>query len=306
MLSDTRLRYLFEAARLGTMRAASDKLGVATSSVSRQIAELEKELGIALLERGRRRITLTEAGEAACQYYRDKTAQEEVFLARIDDFRSVRTGRVDLAVGEAFITDDFSAVLQSFMQEHPGIKVRVHMRGTNDSIALVRDDEVHFGLAFDLPRDPKVRARLSLRQPLLVVTHPRHELARRRRLSLADLRGQSVGLPEESFRIRQVVHVAEQAENIFIEPALTTNSMTLLKDFAKCGRGVTLLPSFLAEPELSAGGLVAIPTSNAILNNTHCSLITRVGRQLPLGAYRLMQDVTAYLKRAIPDAGAKP
>ena len=51
MHGEIRLRYLYEAARLGTMRAASEELNVATSSISRQIAALEKDLGMRLIER---------------------------------------------------------------------------------------------------------------------------------------------------------------------------------------------------------------------------------------------------------------
>jgi DNA-binding transcriptional LysR family regulator len=154
MHGEIRLRYLYEAARLGTMRAASEELNVATSSISRQIAALEKDLGMRLIEGGRRKIKLTEAGDAAFEYYREMRAQEEVFLSRVEELRSIRTGTINLAVGEAFISDDFSEVLQAFMRRFPGIIVRVKMSGSNNAVELVRDDEAHFGLIFDVPRDP--------------------------------------------------------------------------------------------------------------------------------------------------------
>ncbi len=137
------------------MRAASDELNVATSSISRQIAALEKELGMRLIEGGRRKIKLTEAGNAAFAYYREMQAHEEVFLSRVAELRSIRTGTINLAVGEAFISDAFSEVLQDFMRRYPGLTVRVKMSGTNDAVALVREDEAHFGLIFDVPKDPK-------------------------------------------------------------------------------------------------------------------------------------------------------
>lgn len=299
MRSDIRLRYLYESARLGTMRAASEQLDVATSSVSRQIGELEKELGIILIERGRRGIKLTEAGEAAYEFFRENCAHEEAFLSKIAELRSIRAGKIVLAAGEAFITDSFSELLQAFMQNYDGVSVHVRMSGSNDVVALVREDEAHFGLIFDVPRDPKVRARISIGQPLRFVASPGHEICGIRRPKLADLAQYSIGLPEDSFRIRQVVHHAEQDEGVFLEPALVTNSMTLLKVFVKCGRGVTILPEFLAQPDLSEGKLTAIPAHNRILNGTQISLITRAGRQLPVGVYRLMVRIEAFLKQSI-------
>lgn len=302
MQHEIRLRYLYEAARLGTMRAASEQLDVATSSISRQIAALEKDLGVPLIEGGRRKVKLTEAGEAACSYYRESRAHEEVFLSKLEELKSVRTGKIDLAVGEAFITDHFSEALQQFMRTYPGMTVRVKVSGTNDAVALVRDDEAHFGLIFDVPRDPKVRARLSFDQPLKVVVHPSHELAKRESVSLSELTKCSIGLPEDSFRIRQLVRAAEAADGVFLESELIANSMTLLKDFAKCGRGITVMPEFLAQEDLAAGKLKAIPTTNAVLNSTKISLITRAGRQMPMGVYRLLQRVEGYLRSSIPHA----
>ncbi|HEX7115465.1 MAG TPA: LysR family transcriptional regulator [Steroidobacter sp.] len=299
MHGEIRFRYLYEAARLGTMRAASEKLNVATSSISRQIAALEKELGMRLIEGGRRKIKLTEAGNAAFAYYREMRAHEEVFLSRVEELRSLRSGTINLAVGEAFISDAFSEVLQSFMRKYPGLTVRVKMSGTNNAIELVREDEAHFGLIFDVPRDPKVRARLTLSQPLKAIVHPKHELAGRKSVKLSELGQHSIGLPEDSFRLRQIVREAEHVDGVFLQPGLIANSMMLLKDFAKCGRGLTFLPEFLAQPHLSEGKLIAIPVDNPVMSSTRISLITRTGRQLPTGVYRLMLRIEAHLKSLI-------
>jgi DNA-binding transcriptional LysR family regulator len=298
MVNEIPLKYLYESARQGTMRAASEKLDVATSSISRQIKGFEKDLGIPLIERNCRGIKLTEAGQLAYTFYRERQAHDEVFLSRIGDLRSIRSGKIDLAVGEAFITDGFSMLLQQFMQNSPGVFVSVKVSGTNSSVALVRDDEAHFGLIFDTPRDPKVKARSAILQPLHVTAHPDHEICRKKVLRLEELNQFSIGLPEESFRIRQIIHLAEHEQGTFIEPSLVTNSMTLLKDFAKYGRGLTILPDFLAQPELSQGKLCAVPTNSSILNSTHISLITRVGRQLSPSAYQLLIAVEGYLKKS--------
>jgi len=302
MHTEIRLRYLYEAARLGTMRAAGEQLNVATSSVSRQIAALEKDFGMRLVEGGRRRIKLTEAGGAACAYYRELRAHEEVFLSKVQELRSTRSGTINLAIGEAFISDAFSELLQDFMRRFPGLIVRVKMSGTNSAIELVREDEAHFGLIFDVPRDPKVRARLTLAQPLKAIVHPKHGLAGKRGLKLAELKRYSIGLPEDSFRIRQIVREAEHLEGVFLEPGLIANSMTLLKDFAKCGRGVTFLPEFLAQPELEEGKLMAVDLDNSVMSATTISLITRAGRQLPNGVYRLMLRIEAHLKDLVAQA----
>lgn len=146
MVSDVRLRYLYESARLGTMNAASESLDIATSSVSRQLAQLEMELGLPLIEKGRRRIRLTEAGEAARKYYREKLSPEEAFVSHIDEMKKVRTGKLVLAVGEAFITQSFSDMLDEFMQRYPGMEIRVAISNTTSVSAQIRDAEQEEGV----------------------------------------------------------------------------------------------------------------------------------------------------------------
>ncbi len=100
---DLNLRYLYEAAKLGSMRAAADSLGVAVSSVSRQIAQLEEDLGAALIEHGRRNIKLTETGELLIAHYSDQLRLNEAFEAKLADIKGLRTGRIQLAIGEGFV-----------------------------------------------------------------------------------------------------------------------------------------------------------------------------------------------------------
>ena len=299
MISDIRLRYLYESARLETMRAASDTLDVATSSVSRQIAELEKELGIALIEKGRRRIKLTEAGEAAFLYYRDKLSQEEAFLSRIDELKNMRSGNIYLAMGSAFISQQFSEMLQAFIEKYPDINIHIITDTTAALLHKVREDEAHMGVVFAMPPDPKIRARISLEQPLKVILNHKHRLSNRKVIKLSELVNEKLGLPEEGFRIRQLIRDAEQHDEIFLKASMTTNSLDLLSDFVASNQGVSILPELVVQRGLLSGELKAIATDNKVLNSTETFLITRVGRQLPIAAHRLSLSIESYLKGAI-------
>jgi DNA-binding transcriptional LysR family regulator len=299
MTSDIRLRYLYESARLGTMRAASDKLDVATSSVSRQIAELENELGLALIEKSRRRIKLTDAGEAACMYYKEKLSHEEAFLSKIEELKSIRTGKILFAVSEAFVTRQFSDMLQDYMQKYTGVTVKVVVANTNEVVELVREDEVHLGLIFDTPNDPKIRSRLTLPQPLKVVVNKSHAFSRRKSIKLEELLGERIGLPVDTYRMRQTIQVAEQEEGVFLESSMLTNSLALIADFVKSGKGISIMPEMAVQTELLSGQLVCVPVKNKTLNLCKFSLITRVGRQLPIGAHRFLLAIEAFLKSGV-------
>ncbi len=112
--------YLYEAARLGSMRAAADQLGVAVSSISRQISQLEAELGVALIEHGRRSLLLTEAGKLLIDYYSEQLTHRESFEARLADLKGLRTGRLSLAIGEGFIGTQLAGVGRALRLQTPG------------------------------------------------------------------------------------------------------------------------------------------------------------------------------------------
>ena len=290
---DNRLRSLAEAVRGGTMRAASENLNVAPSSISRQIAQLEEELGVTLIERNRTPLKLTEAGELALRYYREFMTQQEAFISQVGDLKRLKGGTVKLAVGEALIGDPLQSVLEQFMSEYPEIRVFVRTAGTADVVSLVLDDEAHMGMVFQPEPDAKIRVRASSDQPVKAMVNPAHPLARRSSVKLADLADERLAMPEATFRIRQVMRIAESQEHVFLRPVMVSNSLMVLKEFVLSGAGIAILPGIAAHSEVANGTLHALPIDHPSLKHTSASVITRLGRQLPVGAVRLLQKIEA-------------
>ena len=92
LVQDRRILYFFEAVRLGSVRAAADSLDVAPSAVSRHVAQLEQELNAPLMERHRRGVKPTEAGERVLEYYRQRMAQQEVLLDSLQSLSGLQSG----------------------------------------------------------------------------------------------------------------------------------------------------------------------------------------------------------------------
>jgi DNA-binding transcriptional LysR family regulator len=295
-MSDLNLRYFFESAKLGSMRAAADKLGIAVSSISRQISQLEADLGVALIEHGRRTIKLTEAGMLLLDYHGEQVAQREVLDSRLADLKGLRSGRIDLVIGEGFISQALSGVLGRFMSTHPGILMDVRVVASSNEVArMVVEDEAHLGLAFESGSDPRSRARVSIKQPLRAIVPPGHALAERAHIKLADLVPYNVCLPESSLRTRQLIKLAEERERVSIQPCLTSNSVSLLRDMLVSDGFVTLLPVLAVANEVASGQLIAIPVDNPILECTTVNLLSRLGRQLAPAPTRLLSVLEAHL-----------
>jgi DNA-binding transcriptional LysR family regulator len=296
-LQDLNLRYLYEAAKLGSMRAAADTLGVAVSSVSRQIAQLENDVGIPLIEHGRRNIKLTETGALLIEHYSQQLRLNEAFDAKLSDIKGLRTGRIHLAVGEGFIGEPLAALLTRFNRKHPGLFISVHMSASsNEVVRLVTEDDAHLGLVFNSSEDPRVRVLASVRQPLCAIMRRGHPLAQLRSLKLADLTSQRMCLPDASFRTRQLLRTAEAEEHVCLQPALTSNSITLLKSLLDSGEFVTLLPRLAVSKEVENGQLVAVPMASSALQAAAVQLICRLGRRLPPAPLRMLTALVMYLE----------
>jgi DNA-binding transcriptional LysR family regulator len=105
-----------------------------------------------------------------------------------------------------------------------------------------------------------------------------------------------LALPAVSYGIRQILTLAEHQLGVSLVPTLTCSTFAMLKRYAMQG-GVTLLPQFVVEEELARGQLVALPLHHDVFSQPEAQLITRLGRQLGVGASRLLamlQEMSAF------------
>ena len=294
---DLNLRYLYEAAKLGSMRAAADNLGVAASSVSRQIAQLEADMGIGLIEHGRRNIQLTESGRVLIEHYSEQLLLNETLDAKLADIKGLRTGRIDLAIGDGFMGQPLANVFTRFNAKHPGLFINARMSpSSNEVTRLVAEDDAHLGLVFQATEDPRIRVLASVSQPLCAIMHKDHALAKHKLLKLADLKSFRLCLLEASFRTRQLLQTAESNERVSLQPSLTSNSITLLKGLLTSGEFITLLPLLAVSKEVESREFAAVPIDSTTLNETAVHLICRLGRRLPPAPARMLGALTTYLE----------
>jgi DNA-binding transcriptional LysR family regulator len=291
------LRCLHEVAQLGTMRAASEKLGMATSSISRHIFGLEQELGVALIEKGRRTIKLTEAGELAVSYFRNGSAELDHFEGQVRDLRGMRTGRVDVGISDVAVTATLSGLIADFMQANPGVGVSTRDGLTSGLIQRLVEDELHFGLLFSAPAHPKVRVNAMIPQPLMAIVRPNHPLAHYEGITFEQLAAYRVCTPPESYVIRALLSDVEQTRGVWLKSTMTSTSLLMLKEMVESSDAVTVLPKIAVEGEVRRGQLRALRIREPKLQETSLKICTRLGRQLPAAPSRLLSEFRAKLSQ---------
>ncbi|MCF6475582.1 LysR family transcriptional regulator [Nonomuraea sp. MG754425] len=182
------VRYAMAIARAGSLRRAAAALHIAQPTLSEQLRALEKEIGAELFSRSSSGVTLTEAGEA---FLAQATVAVDAFERAVAAARCTGdTPRLGVADGLA----DVAARLLS--QTHTG-RLRMAPMGTAEQIVSIADGVLQAGLGYAPGSLPRGVARMLIQRfPVRALLHREHHLAAYETLSLSDLAGEPLIMPE--------------------------------------------------------------------------------------------------------------
>ncbi|MGO4329218.1 LysR family transcriptional regulator [Cupriavidus sp. 2TAF22] len=292
VLDRRRALCLLQIIETGSVRGAAEVLGLDPSVVSRAVARLEQDTGLALLERRGRGVAATDAGRMLALFARRQQDLQDTFLAEVNNLKNARGGHVDLVFGEGFVDLLLEPVLQGFMRKHPQVTYGIQVAGTDETIRHIVEDLAHIGLAFEPPTDVRLRSHCSRLAPIRVHVRRDHPLARMRRaLKLADLAPHAGATLVESFGVRKHIQAAELDEHVSLKPMLVTNSFKVLWEFAALGLGFVMVPRSVPHKGAQLKQLVSLPLANPILNNSRNHIITRAGRHLSPAASNMLRHM---------------
>jgi DNA-binding transcriptional LysR family regulator len=193
MLSEVgRLRALRKIAEHGSFSRAADELGYTQSAISQQIAALEHEVQLTLLNRAVRPVALTDAGRLLVEHAEPILEHIAAAEAQLEALRGLRAGRLRVAAfGSAFATF-LPAAIAEFRNRHRAVALTVAEAEPDVSLPMLRTGEVDLALVYGFTEPPDDPDRGLQTTPLLVDEHravlpTRHRLAARKTLSVADL-----------------------------------------------------------------------------------------------------------------------
>jgi DNA-binding transcriptional LysR family regulator len=238
------LRYLVALAEeLNFTRAAANE-HIAQPALSQQIRRLEDEIGLALVERTTRHVSLTAAGELLVVRARRVLAELEAAQTELEALRGISTGHVTIGAMHTMGPIDLSLVLARFHELHPDIGLTVREQSSEEMAEMLRVDEVD--LAFLSVTERVESHGLGLFQlvseELVVLLPPDHALASRREVRMADLAGQPFISFREGARLRELLITAGREANFEPRVTLESNESQRIRRLVSRGLGVAILP----------------------------------------------------------------
>lgn len=244
------LRYFIAVAETGSVTVAAEKrLHTAQPSLSRQLRDLEAEVGAQLLVRGPRGVELNDAGRAFLDHARLAVSQaaEAVQAAR----RAVRPAKPVFSVG--FLTgeevDWLPHVTRILRGELPNIEFKVTSLYSPDLADALQRGEIDLGFLRVEPK-PDVKYEVVAREPLVAVLPSDHRLAAEAEIDPHDLEGEIfVGFNDIAHVLRNVVDDYLQRNGVNLAPSHHIGNFAMGLSLVASTRGVALLPAYV-EPLL--------------------------------------------------------
>jgi DNA-binding transcriptional LysR family regulator len=249
------LEILQAIAETGSFTACGRKLHVSQSAISRQILLLEAELGEPLFLRVGRQVRMTPAAESLVQLGQRVFLDVRETVGAITDRTRELRGTLRLAGGMTVCLYVFPPLLKHLRRVHPLLDVRLTVALAGRSVQEIRAGRIDAGLLTLPVAEGDLVTVPALREELLLVTAPAHQLAKRRKVTPRDLAGQPFVLFELGSATRKVIDQFFASEKIEPTVVMDTENVEIIKAMVKTGLGIGIVPYQAIAREVKAGQL---------------------------------------------------
>ena len=292
------LKLYCDVARLRSFSRGATASGVSQSAASQAIQQLEAELGAVLLDRSRRPLQPTEEGRGFYEACRTLLQGFEQARAELAASRQRVEGTVRVAAIYSVGLHDMSRHMQPFMAEHPQARVLLECLHPHKVVEAVLNDEADLGI-LSYPTATRALEVLPLRsEPMVVVTHPSHRLARKRRVAPADLNGEAFVAFDHDLAVRRAIDRALKQHSVRVNVVMEFDNVETIKQAIGIAAGISILPRPTVLKEVEIRTLAAVPLAIPGLVRP-IAIIHRRGKRLTPAVARFIE-----LLQKADDAGA--
>jgi LysR family transcriptional regulator, transcription activator of glutamate synthase operon len=274
------LRYLVALAEEQSFTRAAEREHIAQPALSQQIQKLEQEVGLALVERTTRRVSITDAGELLVARARRVLAELYSANEELLSLRGMLSGRVTVGAMHTMGPIDISLVLAEFHERHPEVELTVREDFSDSLAEMLRVDEIDLAFLSVTGRIESTGLALHqlIAEELVALLPLNHPLADRESIKMIDLRGEQFISFREGARLRELLVRAAAEVGFTPDIRLESNEARRIRSLVSRGLGVAIMPR--SDPEVPG-----MPIATARLTNPSLArditLAWRDGRRHP-------------------------
>ncbi len=229
-------------------KAAAARLHMSASALSRRVQKLEDLLGVRLLDRTTRQVTLTLGGRQLLERSSEILAQLDEAVISLKGNDSPRNASIAIAAIPSIAHRLLPDALRLFHERYPATRVSVRDMTTNEVVNAVSSGEAAFGITSFVQHDPTLEFRPLIRGRIVAAMPKDHPLAAKERLRWTDLRDHAVISTWKGAGIRMVMDVDLARARDRLSPLFEVQQMYTALRFVEEGLGIAPVPDFFLGP----------------------------------------------------------
>ncbi|RSE89961.1 LysR substrate-binding domain-containing protein [Achromobacter denitrificans] len=274
----TSLRLFVAVCQENSIARAAEREFIAPSAVSRRIAEMEALVGLALIERHTRGVSVTPAGQTVLRHARRIIGDVEAMGAELSRLYAGVKGHVRLVANLSAIVQFLPEDVAAFQRLFPEVDIDLEEQHSPDVLRLVRERAADFGICNRIPGAQGVEQLPYRRDRLAVMLPAGHPKAAARQLSLRDIAGETfVGLRENS-ALTQLLAAQAAALGATLAVKIRVASLDALCRMTHAGLGIAVMPQQVAELYLQSLDVVVRPLSDEWAQRQLCIVLLDQGQ----------------------------
>ncbi|MDB6155093.1 MAG: Transcriptional regulator, LysR family [Chthoniobacteraceae bacterium] len=247
-----------DLAEAGSFSKAAALNSITQSAVSQQIRALEERFEVKLVERGRRNFSLTSEGTVFLEASREILEIYNHLGDRLHELRDVVAGGLRIASIYSIGMHDLPLRLKVFRQKHPNVEVHVEYKRSAHVYSQVLNGEVDLGLVAYPTRRAGLQVDIFDEDPLVLICHPNHALARHQQVKLGQLQGEKFIAFEPDLPTRKAIDRHLREHGVEIVHVMEFDNIETVKRAVEIESGISIVPSNTVRQEVQSGALVSV------------------------------------------------
>jgi DNA-binding transcriptional LysR family regulator len=272
--------FFYEVARCGSIRAASRKLNVAPSAISRQLKDLEAALGVPLLEKTSTRLRPTAAGEVVAHHAGNVLRDLEHARAVLDHLNGLRRGHVTVVAAQATSTGFLPLAIAKLRARYPDVSFDCNFTGSANVILPLIEGTADIGISFHMAPNRHIRKIISVPLSFGIIVHPDHPLAMKQTVRLDDLQDELVILHDQAISYRMVIDRVIEGRSFQFRTTVTSSEPTFIVSLVRYGAGIAFGTPVGVERELKERSLIFVPLRDRNLKPPELTVAVAADRAL--------------------------
>lgn len=272
-MENRNIQTFLRAAELKSFTKAADALGYAQSTVTLQIQQLEKELGVPLFERIGKKVVLTSAGEMMMGYA-NEMMELEYRMRRIGASLQDISGTLRIGVLESLLTSYLVSHIAEFRKKYPSVMLEIRTAASSELLQQLRCNELDliFVLGHLYADDDLVKDYSHVEQ-ILFVANPSNPLMNKEKVTFYDIINQPLVLPERLSLYRKAIENAAARFDCTLKPVIQVNNTSIIVNLLLEGPWVSILPQYLVQPYVAKEKLGILSPKDFSLDTHYAQLI---------------------------------